>query len=139
MAPGAYPTDGSRRAGPLGEMTVSGPSPTISGSWLAMALWWKSVINIAAVSISTIPSLLASICSSVAVSMGMDDFDGRGTDNSDAFVVARRLTSLCRGTPPSFAWTVRSCRNKRSRRTKVLRHLSHLKGRSLVSVMDEGH
>jgi hypothetical protein len=32
------------------------------------------------------------------------------------------LESLCSGIPPSLAWTVRSCRSRRSRRTKVLRH-----------------
>lgn len=51
-----------------------------------------------------------------------------------AFALGRRLTSLTRGIPPSLAWTVRSCRSRRSRRTKVLRHFMHLKGRSLVSV-----
>ena len=47
--------------------------------------------------------------------------------------VLRRLASLWSGSPPSLAWTVRSCRSSRSRRTKVLRHFWHLKGRSLVS------
>ncbi|KAI2115663.1 hypothetical protein LOZ32_004383, partial [Ophidiomyces ophidiicola] len=45
----------------------------------------------------------------------------------------RRRPSATKGMPPSFACTVRSWRNSRSRRTKVLRHFRHLKGRSLVS------
>ena len=49
------------------------------------------------------------------------------------FAPGRLLTSLTSGTPPSFACTVRSCRKRRSRRTKVLRHFAHLNGRSLVS------
>jgi hypothetical protein len=44
----------------------------------AVALWWRSVISIAAVSRSTIPSLLASICSSAEVSMAMADLEGAG-------------------------------------------------------------
>ncbi len=96
----------------------------------AWALWCRSVINIAAVSRSTMPSLLASICSSVAASMAMVGLDGPA--DGDVFA-PRRLTSLWSGTPPSLACTVRSCRSRRSRRTKVLRHLRHLNGRSLVS------
>ena len=52
-------------------------------------------------------------------------------------VAGRLLTSLTSGTPPSLAWTVRSCRNSKSRLTKVDRHLAHLKGRSLVSIGKE--
>ena len=48
--------------------------------------------------------------------------------------VLRLFESLCSGPPPSLAWTVRSWRRRRSRRTKVERHFWHLKGRSLVSV-----
>ena len=132
------PALGLEKSGTIGrDGSVGWASVAISGSWLAMALWWKSVISIAAVSMSTIPSLLASICSSVAVSMGMDVLDGPGAETSGALLEVRRFCSLWRGTPPSFAWTVRSCRSSRSRRTKVLRHFMHLKGRSLVSV-DEG-
>ncbi len=85
----------------------------------------------AAVSRSTIPSLLASICSSVAGSTLIDGFDGPSV--GDDFVPPLFRPSETRGTPPSFAWTVRSCLRRRSRRTKVLRHFAHLNGRSLVS------
>lgn len=74
----------------------------------AVALWCKSVISIAAVSRSTTPSLLASICSSAAWSMATDGFDGTGAGVGEFFPVARRLVSPWRGTPPSLAWTVRS-------------------------------
>ena len=46
--------------------------------------------------------------------------------------LALRFFSDERGTPPSLAWTVRSCRSNKSRLTKVLRHFAHLNGRSLV-------
>jgi len=110
-----------------------GPRPAFRIA--AVALWWRSVINIAAVSRSTIPSLLASICSRADVSMGMAVLEGPGI----AVVLgpARRFTSLWRGMPPSFACTVRSCRSNKSRRTKVLLHFMHLKGRSFVSAADE--
>lgn len=52
------------------------------------------------------------------------------------FAPGRLLTSLTSGIPPSLACTVRSCRSSRSRRTKVLRHFAHLKGRSLVSARE---
>jgi hypothetical protein len=53
-----------------------------------------------------------------------------------ALLLVRRFCSLGRGAPPSLAWTVRSWRRRRSRRTKVERHLRHLKGRSLVSAVE---
>lgn len=114
---------------------------------------WKSVINIAAVSRSTIPSLPASTCSSADGSTVTDDLDERagpaGAVAEAAAVEAalllllllllaallppRRRLSATSGIPPSFACTVRSWRRRRSRRTKVLRHFRHLKGRSFVS------
>ena len=103
----------------------------------AVALWWRSVINIAAVSRSTMPSLLASICSRADVSMAMAVLDG--PDMGLGLGPARRFTSLWRGMPPSLACTVRSWRSKRSRRTKVLLHFMHLKGRSLVSATSCQH
>ena len=61
--------------------------PSVSCRWLfaaaAAALCWKSVINMAAVSRSSIPSLLASICSNVPGSILMDGFAFLG----DALVV----------------------------------------------------
>jgi hypothetical protein len=64
---------------PLCEKAIPGPfsdGPTPALRIAAVALWCKSVINIAAVSRSTIPSLLASICSSAEGSMAMLDFVG---------------------------------------------------------------
>ncbi len=66
------------------------------------------------------------------VSRAIEDLEGPDTLLA-ALGPPRRLPSLCNGTPPSLAWTVRSCRRSRSRRTKVLRHFIHLNGRSLVS------
>lgn len=89
----------------------------------------------AAVSRSTIPSSLASIVVSNAdvSKAGGDVCDGSATSGALAADGPRRFGSLARGTPPSFACTVRSCRSSKSRRTKVLRHFWHLKGRSFVS------
>jgi hypothetical protein len=133
-APERYATEWSSSEVRSGEYRGSDPSP--SGPWPVMAaaaLCWKSVINMAAVSRSTIPSLLASICSNVAASIVIDGFEGPAS--GDVFCPPFRLPSpLLSGMPPSFAWTVRSCRRSRSRRTKVLRHFMHLKGLSLVSV-----
>jgi hypothetical protein len=42
----------------------------------AAALCWKSVINMAAVSRSSIPPLLATICSNVHGSMEIEGFEG---------------------------------------------------------------
>jgi hypothetical protein len=53
----------------------------------AAALCWKSVINMAAVSRSSIPSLLASICSNVPGSMLIDGLDGAAVEGV-AFVAA---------------------------------------------------
>lgn len=89
----------------------------------------------AAVSRSTIPSLLASICSNVVGSIVTEGLEGAGEEAlRTPPPPPRRRPSETRGTPPSLAWTVRSCRSRRSLRTKVLLHFKHLKGRSFVSV-----
>jgi hypothetical protein len=131
-APDRYSIEGSSMEPRSGE--YDGMELSTSWRWpfaAAAALCWKFVINMAAVSRSTIPSLLASICSSVAESTLIDGLDGPSV--GDDFVPPLFRPSETRGTPPSFAWTVRSCRRSRSRRTKVLRHFAHLNGRSLVS------
>jgi hypothetical protein len=87
--PGRYVTDGSNSAERSGEYVVSDPSP--SGSWVVMAavaLWCRSVINMAAVSRSTIPSLLASICSKVAASIAMLGFEGPAMETTLRQLVA---------------------------------------------------
>ncbi|KAI2063616.1 hypothetical protein LOZ39_006900, partial [Ophidiomyces ophidiicola] len=105
-----------------------------------------SVMSSAAVSRSTMPSLAASMCSRAAGSMVMEGLEAAVVVVvvvAEAALLAvllllaafgpRRRPSATKGMPPSFACTVRSWRNSRSRRTKVLRHFRHLKGRSLVS------
>ena len=97
----------------------------------AAALCWKSVINMAAVSRSSIPSLLASICSNVPGSMEMFGLDGVVVEDAVFGPLFFRVSGWRRS--PSLAWTVRSWRRRRSRRTKVDLHLAHLNGLSLVS------
>ena len=126
----AYGIDGSINWGPCGD--IIGSACTAPPSWPDMAaLCWKLVINMAACSILK-PSVPSPYCSS-GVSSSSGSLDG---PPGDALLppVFLRLESLCSGTPPSFAWTVRSCRSSRSRLTNVLLHLPHLNGRSLVSV-----
>jgi hypothetical protein len=75
--------------------------------------------------------LFISICFNIVVSIMINDFEESIT--GDVFYLFfRRISLLLRGTLLSLAWTVRSCRRRRFRRTKVLLHFMHLKGRSLV-------
>ena len=103
----------------------------VLGSWPDMAAFcWKLAINIAACSIPNGFSLSPN-CSNVA-SSSSGILDGP-LFGEPLFPVFLLLVSLWSGTPPSLAWTVRSCLSNKSLRTKVLRHFIHLNGRSLVS------
>lgn len=115
-----------------GEYSGMEPSPWWRVPFAAAAaLCWKSVINMAAVSRSSIPSLLASSCSNVPGSNEMDGLLGVVVEDAVFGPLFLRVSGWRRS--PSLAWTVRSWRSRRSRRTKVDLHLAHLKGRSLVS------
>ena len=115
-----------------GEYSGMEPSPLWRVPFAAAAaLCWKSVINMAAVSRSSIPSLLASICSNVPGSIEIDGFDGVVVEDEVFGPLFFRVSGWRRS--PSLACTVRSWRSRRSRRTNVDLHFPHLKGRSLVS------
>ena len=94
MAPEGNVTDGSMSAEPCEKAIPGlfsyGPTPALRIA--AVALWCRSVINIAAVSRSTMPSLLASICSRAEVSMAMADLEGPAIGLG--LGPARRFTSL---------------------------------------------
>ena len=79
---------------------------------------------------SCIASLSASMRSSVVALSTGAAFEGPW---SAALVFVRRFCSLGRGAPPSFAWTVRSWRRRRSRRTNVDLHFKHLMRSQYIS------
>jgi hypothetical protein len=90
----------------------------------AVTLCWKAVINMAAASRSSIPPLFASICSNVPGSMEIEGFEGVVVEDEVFGPLFFRVSGWRRS--PSLAWTVRSWRGRRSRRTKVDLHFPHL-------------